>query len=157
MGGIGSGRRGGKATIEGRRCEVLPMSFVRRNSLGAVEKITMRYERPATRFWADVEADFTSADPHVLLRHLPRTDRHGFACVEYKVDLVTTPAPLGGKRWWFKCPVTGVRVGKLYLPEGEERFLSRQAYGLRYASQRITGEQAPERRRKSKKAASEEE
>jgi hypothetical protein len=38
-------------------------------------------------------------------------------------------------RWWWVCPATGRRVAKLYLPVGGARFLSRQAYGLVYASQ----------------------
>lgn len=42
----------------------------------------------------------------------------------------------GGLRWWFACPVTGRRVGKLYLPGGRSLFASRHAYRLAYQSQR---------------------
>jgi hypothetical protein len=39
-------------------------------------------------------------------------------------------------RWWFRCPRTGRRAAKLYLPNGGFTFASRQAYGLVYACQR---------------------
>jgi hypothetical protein len=51
------------------------------------------------------------------------------------VQLVSTPCRFGGARWWFICPATGRRAVKLYLPNGGQRFLSRQAYQLAYASQ----------------------
>jgi hypothetical protein len=54
----------------------------------------------------------------------------------YAVRLAKTPQPFGGVRWWFICPETGRRAMKLYLPNGGPMFLSRQAYGLAYASQR---------------------
>jgi hypothetical protein len=43
----------------------------------------------------------------------------------YPVSMVTTPCLFGGSRWWWVCPATGRRVGKLYLPNGGARFLSR--------------------------------
>ncbi len=50
--------------------------------------------------------------------------------------LEAAPCRFGGVRWWWVCPATGRRTAKLYLPVGGSRFLSRQAYGLAYASQR---------------------
>jgi hypothetical protein len=57
---------------------------------------------------------------------------------DYWIELDTTPQPFGGHRWWFRCPRTGVRVAKLYLPPGAYTFASRQTYGLAYQSQRQT-------------------
>jgi hypothetical protein len=54
----------------------------------------------------------------------------------YWIQLVTTPQPFGGRRWWFLCPLTGRRATKLHLPEGALTFSSRQAYRLAYACQR---------------------
>jgi hypothetical protein len=56
----------------------------------------------------------------------------------YPVSMVTTPCRFGGSRWWWLCPATGRRVGKLYPPNGGARFLSRGlgAYRLAYTSQR---------------------
>jgi hypothetical protein len=52
------------------------------------------------------------------------------------VALTTTPCRFGGLRWWWRCPETGRRCAKLYLPNGGLRFLGRAAHGLAYASQR---------------------
>ena len=52
-----------------------------------------------------------------------------------EISLTTTHAHFGGARWWFVCPVTGKRVGRLHLPPGANQFLSRRAHGLAYACQ----------------------
>src|ERR1700690_1949778 len=49
---------------------------------------------------------------------------------DYWISLETTPQPFGGRRWWFVCPRTGRRAGKLYLPNGAFIFAARQAYRL---------------------------
>lgn len=56
--------------------------------------------------------------------------------VNQTVRLCHTQPNYGGKRWWMVCPYRGVRVGKLYLPSGGDRFASRQAWRLGYKSQR---------------------
>src|SRR5277367_2869854 len=56
---------------------------------------------------------------------------------DYTIALEATPQPLGGRRWWFVCPKTGSRVGKLHLPSGAFTFASRRAYRLGYRSQRF--------------------
>jgi hypothetical protein len=55
---------------------------------------------------------------------------------DYWIDLITTPQPFGGWRWWFLCPRTGKRVAKLYMPPGAATFCSRRACRLPYRSQR---------------------
>jgi len=55
---------------------------------------------------------------------------------DYWIQLVTTPQPFGGRRWWFVCPRTGRRAAKLYLPNGAFAFAARQAYRLAYQCQR---------------------
>jgi IS6 family transposase len=55
---------------------------------------------------------------------------------DYVVQLVTTPQPFGGRRWWFVCPRRGDLVAKLYKPNGAGRFASRRAYRLAYRCQR---------------------
>ena len=54
--------------------------------------------------------------------------------VDYVVALASEEQGLLGRRWWFRCPVTGARVRKLYLPPGARRFASRQAHDLIYGS-----------------------
>jgi hypothetical protein len=52
-----------------------------------------------------------------------------------RISLTATKLYFGGARWWFICPVTGKRVGRLHLPPGASQFLSRRAHGLTYACQ----------------------
>jgi hypothetical protein len=87
--------------------------------------------------WAEVEFALRlgarAGEAHLRydIEHLTRpTGRQ-----DYRVVLVATPCRFGGLRWWWLCPATGRRVAKLYLPNGAQRFLSRGAYGLVYASQ----------------------
>ncbi len=55
--------------------------------------------------------------------------------VNYRVKVIRTYPPYGGVRFWFICPVTGKRVGKLYLMPSDNRFLSRHAGNLCYETQ----------------------
>ena len=57
--------------------------------------------------------------------------------VRQTVRLCYTVPHYGGKRWWMICPFKGIRVGKLYLPPGGDRFASRQAWRLGYHIQRV--------------------
>jgi hypothetical protein len=52
-----------------------------------------------------------------------------------RISLTTTNLYFGGARWWFVCPVTLERVGRLHLLAGASQFLSRRAHGLTYACQ----------------------
>ena len=54
---------------------------------------------------------------------------------DYRIVLETTRPNYGGRRWWFRCPVTGRRVAKLHCPPGGDIFASRRAFGLAYRSQ----------------------
>ena len=57
------------------------------------------------------------------------------------INLVATEPHFGGRRWWFRCPVTGNRARVLYLPAGAPRWASRDACRLGYASQRMSAGQ----------------
>ena len=59
------------------------------------------------------------------------------------VQLVHTVPNYGGKRWWMLCPISGRRVGKLYLPPGGDVFASRQAWRLGYQCQRDAARDRP--------------
>lgn len=59
--------------------------------------------------------------------------------VNYAVPIVHTECNFGGERPWFQCPGRrredcGERVGKLYKPPGQLRFLCRHCYDLTYES-----------------------
>ena len=62
--------------------------------------------------------------------------------VEQEIRLTYTQPHFGGKRWWMICPYRGHRVGKLYMPQGGDRFASRKAWRLGYNSQRVTDRDA---------------
>jgi hypothetical protein len=53
--------------------------------------------------------------------------------------MTSTALHTGGRRWWFLCPVTGTRVGKLYLAPGATHFAGRKAHNLTYMSCRKSG------------------
>jgi hypothetical protein len=55
--------------------------------------------------------------------------------VRQTIAFATTKPRFGGTRWWFICPVTGERVGRLHLPPGATHFASRKAHGLIYSCQ----------------------
>lgn len=63
--------------------------------------------------------------------------------VRQTVQLCYTVPNYGGKRWWMICPYRGIRVGKLYLPPGGDRFASRRAWRLGYQSQRDAARDRP--------------
>jgi hypothetical protein len=56
------------------------------------------------------------------------------------IRLQTTVPRLGGRRWWFTCPLVvneqpcRRRVGKLYLPPGSKYYGCRTCYHLTYTS-----------------------
>lgn len=62
---------------------------------------------------------------------------------DYKIPLVETPCHLGGKRYWFKCPLytngtyCGRRVGVLY--KNGDYFACRHCYNLTYSSRKLSG------------------
>jgi hypothetical protein len=77
-----------------------------------------------------------------------RSEERGHLWLRYDVDgkpihvalsMTSTALHTGGRRWWFVCPVTGTRVGKLYLAPGASHFAGRQAHDLTYTSCRKSG------------------
>jgi len=55
--------------------------------------------------------------------------------LDYRIELTVTRPYFGGTRWWFVCPVEGVRAAKLYSPPRSCLFLSRKGLRLAYRSQ----------------------
>lgn len=150
MGGYGSGRTGGRSTLEG--CGSFPLSM----------KPLHRYIREAGNYFT---AEFTFAagsseelavtltidtrDPHnpsLTLMHQRRT--HSGGLESYRVWFERHTPHYGGVRWYFVCPRTMRRVTKLWLPRGGHQFWCRQAYRLEYASQREDAMGRAQRRRR---------
>jgi hypothetical protein len=78
------------------------------------------------------EANLVKTDNAYMRLHY----NHNNQPQDYKVRLTTTQPNFGGLRWWFICPVSGQRVGKLYSPPGQPLFASRKVFKLAYQSQR---------------------
>ena len=140
MGGWNSGRSGGAPTVE--RCLTVDLPMMMRR--GGIIDVgygsgTLTWSRNGHQtgsvgysysMWEDdfgwIELRFTwtpyCGDPQ------PITQR---------ISLTCTRPNYGGRRWWMLCPRTKRRVLKLHLPPGRGQFLSREAWGLGYRSQRI--------------------
>jgi len=72
-------------------------------------------------------------------------DTEGSFCIrldelEQRIALVTLPRYLGGRQWFFVCPVTDRRASVLWLPPGAQQFASRHAWPrqVAYSSQFMT-------------------
>jgi hypothetical protein len=140
MGGFGSGRSGGRATTDSGLTLVLSKllrdGLFRPGFAGSGSLIWTNTRTGEQIGSIGYEAHLDEDKGRVRLRYTT-TRRDGEKREsDYWIPLETTPQPFGGRRWWFTCPQTGVRVGKLYLPNGAFTFASRQAYRLAYACQR---------------------
>jgi hypothetical protein len=72
-------------------------------------------------------------------------DTEGLFCIridelEQRIALVTLPRYLGGRQWFFVCPVMDCRASILWLPPGAQQFASRYAWPgwVAYSSQFMT-------------------
>lgn len=140
MGGMGSGRSGGRPTVEG--CLMLDMTtLLREGLLQRAAKVSGSMTWPTRNGCGFISMGFVATlgaeDGELSLRYSATDYWTGEPRnLDYVIRLVATPQPFGGVRWWFKCPMTGRRVSKLHMPAGRLTFASRQAYRLGYASQR---------------------
>jgi hypothetical protein len=50
-----------------------------------------------------------------------------------QITLVSRPRHLGGRQWFFLCPVSGGLASVLWKPPGASKFCSRQAWGRQVA------------------------
>ncbi len=147
MGGYGSGRRGGRPTVEG--CASLLTLDVKRVMRPVLAAHRDRAFRPGgvmkagpirfawrreggARPWAAVAASLElgpdRGQARLTLEH--QAGRRTTGPWEQRVRLEAEPCRFGGVRWWWVCPARGRRAAKLYLPVGGSRFLSLQAHGL---------------------------
>lgn len=141
MGGVGSGRYGGRPIVEDALA--LDLAVLLRKKListGSTVASSLHWRNTRTgaetasigyRCTMTAEAGIFSAE-YTVTRFGERTQ------VSLSIGLVSTPQPFGGRRWWWICPVTGRRATKLFKPSGGDRFASRYAWRLAYRSQRET-------------------
>ena len=140
MGGFGSGRSGGRPTVE----SALRLDIDDMMQWGAIRPGSHRTGemRLHQLYGDDLDVKFEShpGDPENSWLWLRYSITDYWSGEELKIDDKVYLAPsrphLGGLRWWFVCPQLYRRVRKLYLPFGGRHFWSRHAYELAYASQR---------------------
>lgn len=123
MGGMGSGRYGGRPTVEDALA--LDLSRLLRDRLirpGATIVSSLHWKN--TRTGAEIASIGyscrMSADAGTFVADYAVTRRGERVPVTLSIGLASFPQPFGGRRWWWICPVTGRRVAKLYNPLAPE-------------------------------------
>lgn len=141
MGGFGSGRQGGRPTVESALrldIDALVRAEVIRSRTRVTGEMTFQF------YGDDLRISFETS----VVNRWNNWIRLQYEMFDYwtgerrdiddKVYLVASQPRFGGQRWWFLCPRENRRVRMLYLPLGGHHFRSRQAWRLAYASQRET-------------------
>ena len=145
MGGFGSGRYGGRPTADmSKKVDLAWMMRTGRAKPGQWISGSLSWNcggQPAgsISYSANMECEYNS--------ELKLTYYRGSAeereDVEQRIRLVYTEPNYGGRRWWMICPYRHIRVAKLYMPNGGDRFASRKAWRLAYNSQRVAHRDRP--------------
>lgn len=147
MGGRGSGRTGGNATVERTDSIKLSIHDVMRGFDGATAlfKVWVPGQDDRGELSIIVKPRGHESAEAFLTFNIQQFSRETGNQVQ-RIDLGWSGAHYGGKRWWWYCPRTGKRVTKLYLPNGGNHLWSRGAYRLDYQSQRETTIERAERK-----------
>ena len=141
MGGYGSGRQGGRATVESAwRFDI--DTLVRGGAIKPGKYVEGSLKLPSCDDELAIEFELSATNPRNSWLRLRYAICDYWTGEQHQIDdkiYLTASRPwFGGQRWWFVCPNENRRVRKLYLPPGARRFRSRRAYRLAYASQRET-------------------
>jgi hypothetical protein len=138
MGGFGSGRHsGGPAVEDGLRLDINDLLRKGIIEQGEHRFGSLKWTDTATgEEIASIRFEISLVDPHDAWARLFYS-ANGLS-QDYRIRIASSPCNYGGLRWWWRCPRSGRRVSKLYLPPGASIFASRKLYRLAYRSQRVT-------------------
>lgn len=145
MGGYGSGRYGGRPIVE--HCLRIDLAWMMRRDMaregrdygGTLNWSCNGSPSGSIGYWAKL----SEPNRERLELNYTRGSGDDAEFVKQTIRLTFTEPNYGGKRWWMNCPYRNVRVGKLYLPPGGDRFASRKAWRLGYQSQRDAARDRP--------------
>jgi len=145
MGGYGSGRYGGRPTADtSLRIDLAWMLRTGRAAEGAWRSGSLSWNRGGEAVGSiGYQAIMHELGEERLDLSFSRGAGDEREQVRQTVRLCFTVPHYGGKRWWMICPYRHIRVGKLYLPPGGDRFASRQAWRLGYQCQRDAARDRP--------------
>lgn len=144
MGGHGSGswyRWGKKTVVEDCRC----LDINRMVKQGCIQPAS---HRSSSWVWTNAQTgekvssiSYTSntLDPHNMYLNVSYTTVSTDEKHDYNIRIERTLLHYGGHRYWFICPYTRRRVSKLYGAHGADKYGSRHAFNLSYASQSESG------------------
>jgi hypothetical protein len=133
MGGSGSGRWGGRPTVESSLRLELP--YLRRvGYLKPGRRVSGTLSWSRGREPGGSVAIACTIDPEGV-SELVVSFTHKGQPVTQRIRLEGVPLPLGGWRWYARCPFSDRRCTTLVLPNGGHRFASVKAWRLPYASQ----------------------
>ena len=134
MGGIGSGRWGGKGATDSMRA--LDIRKIQRSG-GLIPGARSAYAWSCNGEKTN-EISFRAENERVILSYKSRSNGGEWQTMDYSIYLDWTYPNLGGRRAWFLCPARGCgrRVAILY---GGATFACRHCYKLVYRCQKESG------------------
>lgn len=143
MGSASSGRRGGKPLIED--CQTIDLAaFTKAGAIREGWCISGKIEWPSQGLIVgDMAYRLDLRDPDAASLSLTYRLAANGQTMRQVIRLASTAQPLGGKRWWLLCPVTGQRARTLHLAPSQSRFASRGALGLAYRVERLAHDDRP--------------
>lgn len=145
MGGYGSGRYGGRPIAE--HCLRIDLAWMFRQGMareGGDYGGTISWTCNGSPSGSiGYKAELSEPGSERLVLNYTRGKGDDAETVTQHISLCHTVPHYGGKRWWMICPYRNIRVGKLYLPPGGDRFASRQAWRLGYQTQRDAARDRP--------------
>lgn len=144
MGGLGSGPRSRRTTVEmAMRVDVPTLKRQGYLRGGGRKSGSWSWVR-AGQLIGKVEPS-TRLDPEGLSELVLSYTVAGRASTQ-RIRLEALPMRFGGWRWYFVCPSTSRRCAVLVMPVGGDRFASVKAWGLAYQCQREDAFQRAHRR-----------
>lgn len=135
MGGCGSGRR----TIRPSTDDCIRISLAELRREGAIRRHVMARRMKVWRQCGAIVAQLNLIVDVDCLELSPCLRITGLAFdrkIEQRLEIISQSQPLGGQRFYIRCPITRRRCCTLLLPPGGTFFASPRGWDVPYGSQR---------------------